>query len=276
MSAKKPLLRLAALGSVLAVLLPLAPAPAQAYACGRATGCSSFELVSAGVSYHWYPLAWRYEFKGGRKAPAQWRLSGKGKEYQQNGMLTLVGKAGAHRKPVAATWSGASTSRGRWESRLRTRTYGGGAPFRVQLALIPAAKRARHCGAQDVTFLDYSPSHAHTAKVAAYALPDLAFRYKKRLARAIGGDEWHVFGVEVTKKHIAWFVDAHLVALEKRPAALSGTRLIMQARLVPTAGATMEKTRVQLDWARHWTLGKKGKRLGKAATPRQRVNRTAC
>ncbi len=38
----------------------------------------------------------------------------------------------------------------------------------------------------------------------------------------------------------------------------------------------MEKTRLQLDWARYWSMKKKGKALGKAPAPRQTVNKAAC
>ncbi len=227
-------LRLAALVSILACLLPLVPAPAQALACGRVSGCTRFELVSAGATYGWYPVAWRYEFKGGRTEPKQWKIRGRASQYQQNGMLTIVGKPGVHSREVASTWSGVSYSQGRWESRMRTRTYGKGTPFRVQLALVPANHKQRYCGAQDVTFLDYTPKRRSTVKVAAHTRPALSFTYKKSLSRPVGGDEWHVFGVEVTKKHIAWFIDGRVAAIEKRPAALSRAAFTMQARLIPT------------------------------------------
>jgi hypothetical protein len=38
----------------------------------------------------------------------------------------------------------------------------------------------------------------------------------------------------------------------------------------------MQKTRLQLDWARYWSMKKKGKALGHAETPRQVVNKSAC
>jgi hypothetical protein len=270
-------LRLAALASALAVVVPLTPAPAQAYACGRVSGCTSFELVSAGARYNWYPVAWRYEFKGGRTAPHQWKLSGKGRQYQQNGMLTLVSASGVHTKPVASTWSDVAHATGRWESRIRTKSYAGkGSAFRVQLSLIPDKRSQRACGGQDVTFLDYRPSKPSTVKVSANTLPASTYSYSTRLPRRVGGDQWHVFGVEVTRKHIAWFIDAKVVAIEKRPAALSGVDLKMQARLVPIAGAKMKKTRLQLDWARYWTMKKKGKALGKAGRTVRTINRTAC
>ena len=38
----------------------------------------------------------------------------------------------------------------------------------------------------------------------------------------LGNDRWHTFAVEVTKSHISWFVDAHVINTERRAEALSG------------------------------------------------------
>lgn len=271
--------RLAVLGSVLAVALPLlatAPASAAPGSCGRASGCTAFELVHAGASYNWYPVKHRYEFKGGRTEPKEWKLSGKGKLYQQNGMLTLVGRKGPSRD-VLTTWKGVSYTKGRWETRLRTaRESSGATDYRVQIALVPAAKKKRHCGAQDIVMLDYTPKKSRTAKFAVRNLPNQQFVHTESLSRKVGSDQWHVFGVEVTKKHVKWFVDAKLVATEKRSAALSGVPLTMQARLVAEPGERMNKTRLQLDWARYWTMKKKGAKATGGATPEQKVYAKAC
>ena len=271
--------RLAVLGSVLAVALPLlatAPASAAPGSCGRPSGCTAFELVHAGASYNWYPVKHRYEFKGGRTEPREWRLTGPGRLYQQNGMLTLVGRKGRS-ADVMTTWKGVSYTKGRWETRLRTaRESRGATDYRVQVALVPAAKKKRHCGARDIVMLDYTPKKSHTAKFAVRNLPNVQFVYDKELSRKVGSDEWHVFGVEVTPKHVKWFVDARLVATEKRPAALSGVPLTMQARLVAEPGARMNKTRLQLDWARYWTMKKKGVKATGGAKPDQKTYAGAC
>jgi hypothetical protein len=279
MLSKHLVIPLTALGAVLGLLVglftPVLPS-AQAYPCGRPSGCTSFELVSAGASYNWYPVKHRYEFKGGREAPSAWHRAGRGKLYQQNGMLTLVapkGRAG----DVRTIWTGVGYREGRWETRIRTaRESKGNTDYRVQLSLVPMSKRQRHCGAQDIDFLDYTPKKAHTANFNIHTLPNNRFFAKETLSRKIGGDEWHVFAVEVTETHISWFIDAHVVRTERRPAALSGKRYTMQAALVAEPGQRMNKTRLQLDWARYWTMKKKGSKSIKAPGTTQKRYRQAC
>lgn len=268
MLSKHLVIKLAALGIVLGLFTPALP-NAQA-SCGRASGCTAFELVHAGASYNWYPAKHRYEFIGGRKAPSDWRKVGPGKLYQQNGMLTLVGRKGRAGE-VRTLWSGVGYREGRWEVRMRTaRESSGNTDYRVKLSLVPESRSQRHCGAQDIDFLDYTPKKAHTANFNIHTLPNHRFFAKESLPRKVGGDEWHEFAVEVTKKHVSWFIDAHVVWTEKRPAALSGRKYTMQAALVAEPGEKMNKTRVQLDWARYWTMKKKGKSVKAPATTPKR------
>jgi hypothetical protein len=265
----------AALGLLLGLLSPALPS-AEAAPCGRASGCTAFELVHAGASYDWYPVKHRYEFKGGRKAPSSWHRTGRGKLYQQNGMLTLVGRKGAA-ADVSTTWTGVGYREGRWEVRMRTaRESRGLQDYRVRLALVPVSKRQRHCGAQDIRFLDYSPKKAHTANFNINTLPGNRFHAKESLKRKVGGDEWHEFAVEVTDSHISWFIDAHVVRTERRPEALSGRKYTMQATLVAAPGQRMNKTRLQLDWARYWTMRKKGSKSVKAPATTLKHYAKAC
>jgi len=259
----------AVLGVVLGLFTPAQPS-AQA-ACGRPSGCTAFELVHAGASYGWYPARHRYEFIGGRRAPSEWHRSGPGKLYQQNGMLTLVSRKGVTRD-VRTIWTGVGYTQGRWEVRMRTaRESSGKADPRVVLSLTPTRKNQRHCRGQDIDFLDYSPKRAHTANFNIHTLPHNRFHAAKSLSRKVGADEWHEFAVEVTKTHISWFIDAKVVRTERRPAALSGAKLTMQAALLTDPGKAMNKTRLQLDWARYWTMKKKSKKSvsAPATTPRR-------
>lgn len=279
MLSKHLVIPLTALGVVLGLFTGLfAPTlpSAQAYACGRPSGCTSFELVHAGATYGWYPAAQRYEFIGGRKAPKVWHKAGRGKLYQQNGMLTLVapkGRAGT----VRTVWTGAGYRQGRWEVRMRTdRETRGNTDYRVVMSLVPESKAQRHCGAQDIDFLDYSPKLARTANFNIHTLPDRRFYAKQSLSRPVGGDQWHEFAVEVTQTHISWFIDAHVVRTERRPAALSGAKYTMQAALVADPGHAMNKTRLQLDWARYWTMKKKSKKSIKAPATTLKQYPAAC
>lgn len=267
---------LAALGIMLSLLTP----PAQAYPCGRPSGCTSFELVSAGAAYGWYPVKHRYEFKGGPHEPKEWKLAGRGKQAQRNGMLTLFARKGRQTKPVTSTWTGKSFyySKGRWETRMRmapeSRT---GKPYLVQLALTPAKKKRYYCGAQDINILHWSPSAPNTARVDVKSLPNHRFTKEKRLSRSITNDQWHVFAVEVTKKRVLWFVDGKIAANEPRDEALSGEKFKFQVRLIPTApGKIHEKFRIQLDWARYWTLKKPNKKSVSAPKTTRVKNKAAC
>ena len=279
MLSKHLVIPLTALGAVLGLFLglfaPVLPS-AQAYPCGRPSGCTSFELVHAGATYGWYPVKHRYEFKGGRAAPSAWHKAGRGKLYQQNGMLTLVAPQG-RAQSVRTIWTGVGYRQGRWEVRMRTaRESAGNTDYRVVLSLVPESKRQRHCGAQDIDFLDYTPKKAHTAHFNIHTMPANRFAAREALARKVGGDEWHEFAVEVTDKHISWFIDAHVVRTEKRPAALSGRKYTMQAALVAEPRHKMNKTRVQLDWARYWTMKKKSRKSLSAPDTTRKHYADAC
>lgn len=271
--------KLTVLGAVLGLFLGLSgPAlpTAQAAPCGRASGCTAFELVHAGASYDWYPVKHRYEFKGGRRAPSEWHKAGRGKLYQQNGMLTLVAPKG-RANSVRTIWTGVGYRQGRWEVRMRTaRESAGNTDYRVVLSLVPMSKRQRHCGAQDIDFLDYTPKKAHTANFNIHTMPANRFAAREELKRKVGSDEWHEFAVEVTRNHISWFIDAHVVRTEKRPAALSGRKYTMQAALVAQPRHKMNKTRVQLDWARYWTMKKKSSKSIKAPGTTRKRYADAC
>jgi hypothetical protein len=250
--------RLAVLGLLVACLLPLAPAGAGTPgSCGRPSGCTAFELVHAGATYGWYPVAQRFEFKGG--VPSQWQHTGRGTLRTTRGMLTLQGRRG----DIGTTWTGTPRRQGRWEVRMRTNRLKARrtdlTDYSVRVALVPANPAHSHCGAQQVTMLDYSPAAPRTAGFSIHALPDASYDATLATKRNVGSDQWHEFAVEVAADHVSWFVDAQVVATQPTDAALFGVPLRMQVSLVSTPGAAMQPTRVQLDWARYWTLRKPSK-----------------
>lgn len=266
--------------AALGILLSLLTIPsAQGYPCGRASGCTPFELVSAGASYGWYPVKHRYEFIG-HTPPREWKVAGRGKQAQRNGMLTLIARKGKKTHPVTSTWTGKDFyyDKGRWETRMRMAPESrAGRPYFVQVALTPAKKKRYYCGAQDINILHWSPAEPSTAQFDVKTLPNARFTMKKKLSRSITNDEWHVFAVEVTKKRVLWFVDGKIAANEPRDEALSGEKFKFQVRLVPTKpGKVHQKFRIQLDWARYWTLKKPNKRSVSAPKTKRVKNKAAC
>lgn len=263
------------LGTVLAAsLMAAVPAVARAYDCG-ATRCTAFQLIHAGASYGWYPAHWRYEFedRSVHQVPREWHRSGDASLYQTNGMLTLVAKGGRQTRPAATTLTRYQATEGRWEVRMRTNTITRGhQDYAVQIALAPADRAQRGCGSHDVDLLDFQPRHQRTARFAIHT-PGTAYTFSKNLVRPVGKDQWHEFAVEITPNRISWFIDAQVVATEPRVGA-SPVPLQLQARLVPTGNARMNKTRLQLDWARYWTLAKQDGRS--VAAPRPHQQPSAC
>lgn len=239
------------------------PSPAGALgapgSCGRPSGCTAFELQHAGSSYGWYPVRHRHEFKGAK--PAAWVKGAGGQLWTTKGMLTLNGRRG----DLSATWTGAAYDRGRWEVRMRTdrnNVRAAHAPaltdYLVKVELAPVTDD--HCGAEGVTLLAYHPSEPTTAAFAVNALPDLASTAQVQTKRPVGRSRWHTFAVEVTPERVSWFVDAAVVATQPTSQPLLTTPMQLRVSLVATPGATMRPTKVQLDWARYWTLAKPNKK----------------
>lgn len=210
--------------------------------------------IHAGNTYGWWDkgIVWREEFETPYSGPTgpQWRASGRGEVVHQNGMLTLNTTTEGS---LSAQLGFEGAEVGRWETRLRSRQYGrGGARFRVRTELVPAGDRDQHCGAQDIALESY---RIGTSKANLYArsLPNVAWK-GERAGMDLGRDRWHTYAVEVTRDRISWFVDAHVVQTERRPEITSGVPLVPRFTMQAKDGKTMNVSRMQMDWIRHWSL----------------------
>jgi hypothetical protein len=253
--------RVAALLVCLGLLLPLGPS--------WANHANPPGPIHAGNTFGWYPTMWRDEFVGPLKSV--WHKGGKGDVRTKNGMLTLTS---ASRGTLTATLGMRGHDRGRWEVRMKARRWSTGfANFTVSTELIPAGSREQYCGARNVALESYTMGRPR-AKFYINNLPDRAFRASKPLR--FGGDRWHTFAVEVTPTRISWFVDAHVISTERRPEALSGVPFTPRISLKAVPGTRMNRTRVQLDWMRYWTLDKPNDKSVAAPAPVAGTNRKAC
>jgi hypothetical protein len=202
--------------------------------------------IHAGNTYGWYRSpVWRQEFKGAK--PSYWHAHGPGVVRTQHGMLTLNT---ARRGTVTATLAKPGHSTGRWEIRLRSKRYETRyANYRVVTELIPSGSREQHCGGRDIALENYRLG-SDRAKFYIHTLPNNSFRAVK--GRNLANDRWHTWAVEVTAKHISWFVDAHVVRTERRSAALSGVPLTMRFKMQAVGSQRMNQSRMQMDWMRYW------------------------
>lgn len=207
--------------------------------------------VNAGNTYKWGPIAQSYEFEG-RHLARYWHKSGSGQMRIQHGMLTLNS---ATRGRLSATLARKGHRTGRWETRIRGRRFTSRrSPYRVVVALTPAPGHAQHCGASDVGLTSFTPNSNGPAAWRIRHLPDRQYTFTKRMS--FRKDQWHTFAVEVKPHRIAWFVDAHSVAVEKNPAAMSHTPLTVRFTLRPTGSGAQDRSRMQMDWLRYWTLAR--------------------
>ena len=75
-------------------------------------------------------------------------------------------------------------------------------------------------------------------------------------SRRAGPGPFHTYAVEVTKDHISWFVDTHVLMTERRPEARTGATYAVRFRLVGTPGAQMNPGRMQMDRVRYYSLAR--------------------
>jgi hypothetical protein len=210
--------------------------------------------IHAGNTWGWYQYGvFRQEFVGG--VPRFWhKHPGTGNVREQHGMLTL--NTGP-RRTTSATLGLRGHRTGRWEIRMRARRYEfKHRNYQVLTELIPAG-RPEHCGAQNIGIESFRLGK-NTVKHFIHTLPDHTYRAFK--GRNMGTDRWHTFAVEVARTHISWFVDAHIITTERRPAALRHVPLTLRFSLRAKPGKRMNRSRMQMDWMRYWSMRAKNER----------------
>lgn len=226
--------------------------------------------VHAGSEFGWGKAPVDYRFVGLLKH-SQWRVKGPGVVRNQHGMLTLNT---AKRGTVSATQITKGHAVGRWEIRIRSRQYGHGHQnYRVMTELVPAGKRPEYCGAQNIALEAYTPGKP---MVSHYIRTRPDNRFIMRKGASFKNDQWHTFAVEVTKKRISWFVDAHVVSTETRDDALSGVPFAVRFTMLAEDGRRMNQARMQMDWLRYWTLRKPNDRSTAAPHPALGTYKDTC
>ena len=292
-SSRRPFKLIAALALTLGAGALVPATTATAAPCGRASGCTKFELITAASTYDWWPWAKdpasskiRHEFRSaeGNKAPARWGKYGKfdwriGSD--ANGTITTSAPS-VSALPVqqsSVVWASGKKT-GRWEIRYRTQSQNETqtGDYRVQVELVPSGPYKR-CEPKSITMVTYDPSTPTVAKFGitrpgvnlavgmTVKTPPLSVRndaeWKKGNDPKTSG--WHVWAVEVSKGHISWFVDGRVIRRETRKAAMFTEALNLRISMVSDPNGPTAESRGQLDWARYFSLKRttKNKKLVK-------------
>jgi hypothetical protein len=223
----------------------------------------------AAYEYGWYPISHVDHFDD--PLPDYWKVHGQGTVQTQNGMITVVS---TDDHSTGATITGHSRARGRWEIRMRAKRFeSGNADFLATAELVPAGDAPDFCSPRNIGFASFRPT-GDAARFYARNLPNREF--SAFLPLKLTNDYWHTYGVEVTRKRISWFVDGVVRRTERRPAALSGARFALRLELTAVPGETMNKSRLQVDTVRYFTLKSKNKLPVRAPRPTAGTYAGAC
>ena len=255
------MVRIAAPLATVALLAPLAGSLPTASA-------SASHPTNAAKVFRWGNASVKDEFHG--RLASRWRVNKPRHVRNQHGMLTLdsTRRSGA----IVASLTGSPRRYGRWEARVRTRNYGStGTPFRAIWELTPSRKP--HCGARGIELSDYRIDSSR-ARMHVRNLP--RHDYTASRPMHLRGNEFHTYAVEVTRHHISWFVDTRVIRTERRPGARTGAAYNIRFRLQPTRHATMRAGRMQMDWVRYYTLGRKSAKSIEAPRMRRTSYAGAC
>lgn len=224
--------------------------------------------TNAAKVFRWGLEDWRQEFEVGRLG-SHWRSNHRHLVGQQYGMLTIDADPGTGDIRV---WPDNQSARyGRWEARVRAVELSTGArKYRFIWELVPTGDY--HCGASSIVLASYKPG-AERAVGAVRTRPDNQFTFSRQ--RDLRSRAWHTYAVEVTRDHISWFVDTRVIHTERRPAALSGVTFRPRFRL-EGAKAGMNRSRMQMDWVRYYTLKRPNAHSIAAPQMQRKTYRRAC
>lgn len=186
---------------------------------------------------------------------------GTGRATLRNGAMVLSSSGygndpNGSRGSFWATQKGNASKRGRWEMRGNTvMRKKDGVPYRMRYELVPVNQVNQRCGANSITI----------AEVTGPGKP-VKFGVRARNGRVFGGKtklrnvpEHASFAVQVTNKHITWFIDGYRKGTVKRKVAIPKRKLVVRVSMVARPGKRMATSKSNVDWVRHYSL-KKGKR----------------
>ncbi|MFT4264487.1 MAG: hypothetical protein QM572_13965 [Nocardioides sp.] len=282
---------LAVVLALCAALFAAAPATAKKGSCGRASGCTKFELIHAGSTYAWYPAAVRNEFKSreGAHSLDGWSKTGNGQWLggaQANGQQGIISDydGGDVYTDMSRSWVN-----GRWEVRFRSLSQrdpgqttqairesdGKLHDYPVQdagirIELVPAGTETQRCSPTSVLLSGYHPTDGKSTAIGVNA-PDATYAGTETAWSQFGDlsyhrhwtgpteskkSAWHVVGVQLTSTTITWFLDGKVTYRAPRPASTRNTAFHLRQSVLggdPANGHTVT-TRAMMDWARYWTL----------------------
>lgn len=161
---------------------------------------------------------------------------------------------------------------GRWEVRVRTKSSDTTRKdFRTLLELVPA--KNPDCAGKTITMGNFA-AHARKMK---FGVKSMRASKKWQKVRKVGDIEnvSLTVAVEVTKRHISWFVNGKVIGTVKRKAAVPRVPLTMRLTQQGRGQEEMNRTQAIFDWMRGFDLSR-GKKVKGGAPLKRRPYRAGC
>ncbi len=229
--------------------------------------------TNAAKVFRWGLEEWRDEFEED-PIDDRWHSNHPKLINTQQGMLTITAKRGTNL--VKARPDDQKARYGRWEARVRAvELEDDNKTFTFNWELVPVGVKNYHCGAQSIVMSSYRPGDSTRAVGAVRTLEDNQFTFSTKLD--LRSRAWHTYAVEVTKKRISWFADTKVLRSERRDQALSGVKFKPRFRIqAGDPDATMNKSRMQMDWVRYYDLDRPNAKSTKAPKMKKGTYTAAC
>jgi hypothetical protein len=244
-------------------------APAMAPLPASASTDSTFG-ATASQRYGWMPSLWDFTWEHGQSLSSRpergtnrrgnWLdfSSGAGRAQKYNGGLSISSKryngAGSGDfGTTRATLRGNPAIYGRWETAMRIRSADehAGREYNVVAELVPANAADYDCGSHNIQIASISPLSTQVrfgVRSPDYQWNGTAIASTSPMSRP------YAVAVEVSERHITWFLNGDAVGSVTDSAALSGLPMTLRLSLEGDGQAEMNQTDLISDWQRGFPI----------------------
>ncbi len=226
--------------------------------------------TTAAQRYRWTPSLWDFGWtygesltsppsRGTRDDRGWWLDSstGTGRAAKHNGGLMLDSQrdnkdgVGRSTGTTRATLQDQPMRYGRWEVRLRAKsTDTSRSDFHTLIELVPADPAADGCTDPRITIADVT---AHGSGLGIGVRNGGTIWSRTEPGIKVNGTS-HALAVEVTSKHITWFVEGRPIGTVRKSAAIPDVPMTLRVSLVGDGEQAMNRTQSIFDWMRGYSL----------------------
>ena len=184
--------------------------------------------------------------------------AGYGRAAKHNGGMMLDSKrenlnGPGDRGRTWVTMRGNPRTYGRWEVRVRIKSAESNArDYHTKIELVPDSSSAYRCGGQNITIADLN-AHSRTMRFGAKSVK-AGKQWNGRKSVGNIQDVHLAIAVEVSKRHISWFLNGKVIGTVRNSAAVSDVPLTLRLSLNGQGDKEMNRTKSIFDWMRGFSL----------------------